>query len=123
MDKVIFAVYGTLKQGHYNHYLLEGAKPLGTHITEPQYSLFDGGFPVVERGGDTAIHCELFEATDKDMIKNIFRLEGCPSRVQGHPTNWYDFDKIQTPHGEAVIFVMDKGTSNRSQLIESGIWR
>lgn len=122
MDKTIFAVYGTLKKPYGNHYLLNGAKFLGTHVTNPNYTLFDGGFPVVERGGETAIHCELYETNNPSQIQRVFDLEGCSSQVQGHSSNWYDFDRIETPHGEAVMFVMDNGTSGRKSILNSGVW-
>ncbi len=123
-DKIIFGVYGTLKEGFSNHeYHLGGAKFLGKFITEPKYTLFDGGFPVVERGGNTAIQGELYLVEDPEKIQATFDLEGCSSQEQGHPSNWYDFEKITTEHGEAVMFVMDKGTSGRTKTLNSGIWK
>ena len=46
------------------------------------------------------------------------------SQIQGHPSNGYDFDLIDTPHGQAVIFVMNKGKSGRDprQIVEGGEW-
>lgn len=124
MNKCLFFVYGTLKMGFDNHeYHLGGSQFLGEFTTEPKYTLFDGGFPVVERGGKTAIQGELYLCEDESQIDSTFRLEGCSSKVQGDKSNWYDFDKIQTPHGEAVIFVMNKNTSGRTLTINSGKWR
>lgn len=118
----IFAVYGTLKQAYGNHRLLRTAESLGTFQTKPEYTLFDGGFPVVERNGETSIHCELYKTEDPNVIQNVFDLEGCSSQTKGHPDNWYDIDLIDTPHGEAIIFVMDKGRSRRTEVVESGNW-
>jgi gamma-glutamylcyclotransferase (GGCT)/AIG2-like uncharacterized protein YtfP len=122
MKEVLFAVYGSLKKGSYNNYLLGNSEYLGVHKTEPSYSLYDGGFPVVERDGTTPITCEVYKATDQRIINSIFSLEGCASQVQGDPNNWYDFDMINTEHGNAVMFVMDKGQSGRTTLINSGVW-
>lgn len=121
---MIFFVYGTLKRKKHNNYLLTGATFLGEHKTEPVYTLYDGPYPIVERGGETAISGELFETTDENVIDGIFRLEGC-SKVQHSPNSWYDYDKIATPNGEAVIFVMNEGGSQRSatSILSSGIWR
>ncbi len=124
MDKCLFFVYGTLKKGYGNHnFHLGGSKFLGEFTTEPKYTLFDGGFPVVERGGETAIQGELYLCENERQISSTFQLEGCPSQTQGDKNNWYDFDKIQTPHGEAIIFVMNKNKSGRNKILKSGIWK
>lgn len=124
MDKCLFFVYGTLKKGYGNHnYHLSGSQFLGEFTTEPKYTLFDGGFPVVEREGETAIQGELYLCENESQINSTFQLEGCPSQIQGHKSNWYDFDKIQTPHGEAVMFVMNKNQSGRNKILKSGIWK
>lgn len=122
IEKALFFVYGTLKKGYWNNGHLGNAKFLGEHVTEPNYTLFDGGFPVVERGGEIAIHGELFYSENSANIKSVFELEGCGSQKQGDKKNWYDFDKIKTPHGEAYIFVMNEGTSGRNQILKSGKW-
>lgn len=118
-----FFVYGTLKSGKHNNYLLRRATLLGEAKTEPVYTLFDGPYPIVTRGGSTPIVGEVFETNDEDVIDNIFSLERC-SRVQGHQSNWYDFDTIETPYGEANIFVMNEGKSGRpdSKILNSGQW-
>lgn len=118
---MIFFVYGTLKKNKHNHYLLNGCKYLSDFETEKKYTLFDGGFPIIEREGGTSIKGELYETSSESIINNIFSLEGC-TKIQHHPSNWYDFDKIETPYGEAVIFVMDKNKSNRNKILTNGIW-
>jgi len=122
-NKCLFFVYGTLKEGFHNHRVLGKAKFLGEFTTQPKYTLFDGGFPVVERNGETVIKGELWLSEDSNAIQDVFDLEGCSSQIQGHPSNWYDFDKIDTPEGEAVMFVMNKGKSGRSQILNNGIWK
>lgn len=121
-QKTLFAVYGTLKGAYGNHSLLENtSKYLGVIKTPANYTLFDGGFPVVERGGDTSIECELYETEDNATISRVFSLEGC-HKEQNHPDSWYTYDKIKTEHGEAIMFVMNKGTSKRSVVIDTGVW-
>lgn len=122
-DKQLFFVYGTLKQGEGNNRCLGNAKFLGEFTTKPEYTLFDGGYPIVERGGSTAVKGELFYSENESSIQRVFDLEGCSSQIQHDKGNWYDFDKIDTPHGEAIIFVMNKGTSGRSQILNSGVWK
>lgn len=121
---VLFFVYGTLKEGYGNHaYCLKGAQSLGKHVTEPKYTLYNGGFPVAERGGKTAVSGELYYTENPNQIKATFGLEGCASQEQGHPNNWYDIDYIETPHGKAVFFVMNEGQSGRGEVLENGIWK
>lgn len=122
-EPVLFFVYGTLKKGWGNHeYHLKGSESLGDFATEPIYTLHDGGFPIVERGGETSIKGELYRTDNEKQISDTFALEGCSSRTKGHSSNWYDIDYIETPHGKAVIFVMDKGKSRRNDVLPSGIW-
>ena len=123
-NEAIFFVYGTLKQGHGNHRCLgNNAEFLGEYGTDAKYTLFNGGFPVVEREGTTSIKGELYKVTNPEDVASVFRLEGCVSQKQGHPTNWYDFDEIDTKAGKAVMFVMNKGKSQRNEILKNGIWK
>jgi gamma-glutamylcyclotransferase (GGCT)/AIG2-like uncharacterized protein YtfP len=118
---IIFCVYGTLKRKHGNNILLKGSEFLGEFKTNEEYTLYDGGFPIVCRDGETSIHCELFKTNDEYVVRRVFSLEGC-SMIQNHPNSWYDYDLIQTPFGEAVMFVMNEGTHSRTNIIKSGKW-
>ena len=60
LNKCIFFCYGTLQKGFWNHEVLGNAKYLGKFQTEPKYTLYDGGFPIVERDGKTSIQGELY---------------------------------------------------------------
>lgn len=120
-----FLVYGTLKQGHGNNRLLQapGVEFVGKVETEPKYTLFDGGFPVVERGGNTSIKGELFKVTNPEVVSRVNALEGY-SGQRGSEHNWYDTDEVVLPNGiVADMFVMDKGQSRRDRIVESGEWR
>jgi len=118
---VIFAVYGTLKKGFGNNALLRNEEFLGSFKTPAEYTLYEGGFPIVERNGKTAIQCELYRTSNEAVIRNVFGLEGCRSQTKGHADNWYDIDFIETPYGEATMFVMD--SAGRKTTEPSGNWR
>lgn len=122
LKEVIFFVYGTLKKGYGNHVYLKDAEFLGEFETPKSYTLYDGGFPIVNRGGETSIKGELYKTSDPKAIRNTFGLEGCYSMTKGHPNNWYDIDYLDTPFGQAVIFVQNPGQHQRTAVIESGRW-
>lgn len=116
----IFAVYGTLKRGFGNNRLLRNATFLGTHTTEPKYTMHSaGGFPIVVTGGNTAIKCELFATEDQNTIDMVNSLEGFNSK--GDPYNWYDRETIPTPMGDAEMFVMHN--PRQGAIIEDGEWK
>lgn len=120
-----FLVYGTLKRNHGNNRLLQapGVEFVGTVETEPKYTLFDGGFPVVERGGNTSIKGELFKVDNPEVVRSVNALEGYTGE-RGNPDNWYDTDEVVLANGiVADMFVMDKGQSRRTTIVESGEWR
>ena len=116
-----FFVYGTLKSGYVNNRLFKNphSKKVADHVTDPIYTIYDGGFPIVTRKGTTAIHGEIWETTSQEVADNVNSLEGCTG-IQHHPNNWYDFDVIETPVGPANIFVMNH--CGRTGAIESGEW-
>lgn len=118
--KIIF-VYGTLKREEGNNYLLEDSEFIGEHTTDPVYNLLDGGFPIVTRGGNTAVKGELFLITDPLVANRIDRLEG--HFYQGCPENWYDTDTISTKAGDAFIYVMENKINTERKKIENGIWK
>lgn len=116
----IFAVYGTLKRGFGNNRLLRDATFLGTHTTEPKYTMHSaGGFPIVVTGGKTPIKCELFATEDPAVIERVDILEGFNGK--GRNDNWYDRETIETPMGKAEMYVMH--TTRHGAIIEDGEWK
>lgn len=104
-------VYGTLKRGHPNHDVLEGARGrfLMACATSPEFEMIDlGSFPAVREGGAMAIHGEVYEVADMDPID---RLEGYPIL--------YDRKLIDTPCGQAWIYIRNAAEGNR---IPDGNW-
>lgn len=104
-------VYGTLKKGRYNHYILEESELIGEYVTPPIYTLYDGVFPVVERGGEGKIKGELYRITNNKVLEALFRLEG----FTGDTTipSWYTVDELPN---RALIFVQQKGQSERTKI-------
>lgn len=120
----LLLVYGTLRTGQHNNYLLQGgSKLIGTFETKPEYTMFGkgAGFPIVVTKGNTSIKTEVYEVTDLHTLASIHRLEGC-SGIPGHPENWYDIQPVETPYGEAHMYVMHEMRNDTKSVITTGDW-
>jgi gamma-glutamylaminecyclotransferase len=73
----LFFVYGTLKQGYNNHYLLKESKLLGEAITKPLYQVYANWFPLafLNPKGLPMVG-EVYEIEDENTIKELDHLEG-----------------------------------------------
>jgi hypothetical protein len=124
----LIATYGTLRKtttfgecGNYKGLLKDKSEFLGTIKSPAKYTLTGKGcgFPITVRNGNTAITLDIFKITNAEVLENVHRLEGCTG-IPGHKNNWYDIELIETPFGEAAIYVMDG--QGKSGIIESGDW-
>lgn len=111
------AVYGTLRMGMGNHYLLKDSKYLcSTSVRGKMYSL--GGFPCVvlsknlETDYDSYVYCEVY-LVDDETLGQLDQLEGYPG--------WYDRDKVVTPFGGAYIYHF-KEPPITSDYVPGGDW-
>lgn len=114
MHNTLVAVYGTLREGHGNHRLLEGSKYHGTEQSVPEFTLNSlGGLPALTAGeGEVVI--ELYEVDDATFSR-LDQLEGYP--------DFYDRRVIPTSRGEAwVYFMHDLSDRWHSEVIKSGDW-
>ena len=74
---VIF-VYGTLKSGYGNNYLLKGAECLGGAKTVEKYALYEQGIPYVVKSEPVAqIQGEVY-LVDSATLARLDQLEGHP---------------------------------------------
>ncbi len=100
----LLAVYGTLRKGQSNHYILEDSEFLGITETDPIFTLYTNGFfPCLYHGVNKVI-IEVYRITDPQIAFNIDQLEGFSGR-RNNPLNWYDITDINTPWGLAEIFI------------------
>lgn len=71
-------IYGSLRKGMYNHYLLEEAKAqlVATVRTNPSYQLVSlGSYPFMRKGSDTIVG-EIYEVDENNLvIKRIADME------------------------------------------------
>lgn len=121
MNKNLLAVYGTLKRGHGNNRLLRNAKFLGETKTKPEFTMFScGGFPTLNKNGNTEITVEIFEVDD-DTLQSVYSLEGYHGK-RDHPSNWYDTVDVETNWGTAEMFYWKENQTNKLQVVETGCW-
>lgn len=89
------AVYGTLKQGHYNHSLLSSSKLITKGKTKPVYDMVSlGGYPSILTG-EKQIDVEVYEVTPL-VLERLDHLEGHPKYFKRDET------PIITDNGEVV---------------------
>lgn len=119
---VLYAVYGTLRQGQGNNRVMGESEYLGTMQTPAGYTMYgaNNGFPYVAEGGETPITVEIFRASRVEDITRINRLESY-SGVRNHPGNWYDTCDVQTEWGVANMFIRNQARE-RNDVIASGDW-
>lgn len=116
----MLAVYGTLRAGFHNHYILEDSKYLGTTKTPPAFTLFDnGGYPFLFPEGDQEVVVEIYEVTDERVSKRVNYLEGFTG-IRGAKSNYYETVDISTEFGKVEAFVAK--TKPNLRVIESGDW-
>ena len=116
----LVAVYGSLRKGFGNHYLLKDAKCLGEYDTEPIYDMYSmSAFPGLVTGGNTSIKMEVYEV-DEDDLTRLNRLEGYV--CEDHVNNHYNRISIDTPYGEAYTYTYNHSVTNRVK-VESGDWK
>lgn len=107
-------VYGTLRQGEYNHHWLRGSRFLGHWSTPPRYRLHDlGPYPVLCDGGVQSVQGEIYRVSPRTMAA-LDRLEGFPDH--------YDRKLITTPHGPAWIYFRSEPPAG-ARLIPTGDWK
>lgn len=117
----LLAVYGTLKRGFHNNYLLQTSKLLGKIYTKPHYTMYKlGSFPTVTKGGDTSIECEIYEVTNPKVLQDIYELEQYTGIIDD-PRNWYNVTEIKTEFGLAEMFFFTQKPSQAAS-VWTGIW-
>jgi gamma-glutamylaminecyclotransferase len=76
---VFVFVYGTLKRGFHNHYLLADTEFIGKGVTLTKFHVRCCGFPVVFTAPAIAfVQGEVYNVTNKHTLAALDRLEGVP---------------------------------------------
>lgn len=114
------AVYGTLRQGFHNHYLLAGSKFLGVAEAKfPAVMFSAGGFPKVDITKDMElppIKVEIYEVSERILQDNLDALEGYP--------RWYNRSELLFDKGDEEVraWIYHMETDDRP-VVESSDWK
>lgn len=123
MDKEnkLVAVYGSLRQGMHNHYVLERSEYIGSFNSEPMFTMYNVNdrYPAVINEGSNSIVMEVFSAS-KEVQKKLDYLEGYSPNFE-KSDNYYNKEIIETPYGKAFIYFFNNDYS-KLEKIESGDW-
>jgi gamma-glutamylcyclotransferase (GGCT)/AIG2-like uncharacterized protein YtfP len=92
--KHLVFVYGTLKSGFHNHFLLEGSEFRGP--ASVQGKLYVAGLPYFKRAHGAITRGELY-LVDDTTLERLDRLEGY--REHNPETSFYNRVKVQYQHG------------------------
>ena len=108
-------VYGSLKRGEGNHWLLREDYYVRKAITRREFDLYDlGGFPAAVAGGNNAIVGEIYDISNKTLI-NLDILES-------HP-DFYKREIVTLQDGEQVyMYLLNSGDVSGSPIVKSGEW-
>lgn len=96
----LVAVYGTLRKGHGNHYLID-KEPLSTERLYG-WRMYGFGIPGCKRtdNPEESIVIEIYEVSD-NMLANMDRLEGYR---EGTVSTFYDRVSVETSLGDTFIY-------------------
>lgn len=114
MKHTVF-VYGTLREGHNNHYLLQTSKWLDYSTTNEDYAMFASGIPFVSKNISLhKIKGEVYEVSD-DTLEWLDQLEGHPHAYKREQVDvTLNFNKKTV---KAWLYFYD---DPRGKIVESG---
>lgn len=121
MSEKLIAVYGSLRKGMHNNYILGESKYIGNFNSEPSFSMYSvrGDYPAVIKEGSTSISIEIFEANE-NIQQKLDRLEGYDKDLD-EKYNYYNKEVIETPYGDAFIYYFNSDLSD-FEKVDSGDW-
>lgn len=115
-------VYGTLKQGHGNHVLLEDSRFLGPAITDKKFIMYRAGIPFVSKSHNTTnISGELY-MVDDITLKMLDMLEGHPAWYKRETTKInYINNKGELQTTSAWLY-FNEDIPNEAEVLNTGIY-
>lgn len=113
----LVAVYGSLRQGLYNHYHLEKSEYITNGVVKGfgMYSL--GAYPTLTRKGEhTDVVVEVYNVTGNTFV-SLDALEGYPTYYNRKQV------RVDTPDGPTLAWIYYMKRKISSALVLSGDWK
>jgi len=109
---VTVAVYGSLRRGCHNYYLLGNNPSHLGNVTLAGFDMYDlGSFPGIVHGTGS-VFFEIYSIPEKNA-KRIRDME---------LDSGYTDESVDTPFGVAVFYLRAAGSFNVNRKVESGDW-
>jgi len=133
---LVLAVYGTLRTGERNHYLLRRAEPLGTAwiggdlFTVPTAPYRPYAYPALVLPGTGRVSVELYRLADRATLDALDRLEmylpdnDADSQYLRRTVPVFDHEPALGTHpiSAAATYLYNGPAADLGELIESGNW-
>jgi gamma-glutamylcyclotransferase (GGCT)/AIG2-like uncharacterized protein YtfP len=133
---LVVAVYGTLRTGERNHYLLTGAEPLGTAwirgdlFTVPTAPYRPYSYPALVVPGAGRVAVELYRLADQAMLDALDLLElyvpgsDADSQYLRRMVPVFDHEPVlgASPITAAATYLYNGPAADLGERIESGNW-
>lgn len=115
----LVAVYGTLRKGCHNNYLLRDSNLKGVAFSDNDATMYSaGGFPILKLGEPTCkIVVEIYEVSDDILHRYLDRLEGYP--------DWYDrtMTDFTMESGDKVqAWIYHQEDNHKLPIVQTGDW-
>lgn len=107
-------VYGTLRQGQWNHHFLDSSKFIGMAKTKQEYALYGSGVPFLSRRRAVVQVTGEVYAVDDPTLQRLDELEGHP-----HAYRRDQAEVVLETGTELMAWIYFYDTA-RGDLIESG---
>lgn len=111
-------VYGTLKTGFHNNYLLDGQRLIGPAVTPVGYTIRDiGHFPGLFDSGSGSVGGQVWEVDD-ETLERLDRLERVPKLYfrDSMTVNMSDGSQAEV---QAYFF---NGSASKYPIVQNGVW-
>ena len=121
--RIPVAVYGTLKGGFHNNYLLNNSHFVGRFKSCLPFTMYSrGGFPILSLDSDherTQVTVEIYMVSEEDLLNRLDRLEGYP--------DWYDRSQQEfyqdTMAGPMVAWIYHQNGTHDLPVVADGNWK
>lgn len=110
-----YFVYGSLREGMYNHYLIKSQKKLADAKIHGYKLISLGSYPAIFKTGndEDIVVGEVYKITDKDIAQSMHNMEIGAG---------YHVDEVQAGEHKAFVYARSEDKLPQLNVVESGDW-